>query len=51
MEYLAIVSPELELANGSLRKACFTKLKKAMTYLAMAENQTNELREKFAFGL
>ena len=48
MEYLAIVSPELELANGSL---CLTKLKKAVTYLVMAENITNELREKFAFGL
>ena len=30
---------------------CFTKLKKAVTYLATAENITNELREKFAFGL
>ena len=48
VEYLAIVSPELELANGSL---CFTKLKRAVTYLATAENITNELREKFAFGL
>ena len=51
VEYLATVSPELELANGSLCKACFTKLKKAATYLATAENITNELREKFAFGL
>ena len=50
VEYLATVSPELELANGSLCKACFTKLK-AATYLATAENVTNELREKFAFGL
>ena len=50
-EYLATVSPELELVNGSLCKACFTKLKKAATYLATAENITNELREKFAFGL
>ena len=51
VEYLATVSPELELANGSLYKACFTKLKKAVTYLATAENITNELRKKFAFGL
>ena len=51
MEYLATVSPEVELANGSLCKACFTKLKKAATYLATVENITNELREKFAFGL
>ena len=51
VEYLATVSPELELANGSLCKACFTKLKKAATYLATAENITNELREKFVFGL
>ena len=51
VEYLATVSPELELANGSLCKACFTKLKKAATFLATAENITNELREKFAFGL
>ena len=51
VEYLATVSLELELANGSLCKACFTKLKKAATYLATAENITNELREKFAFGL
>jgi len=50
VEYLATVtvSPELELANGSLCKACFTKLEKAATYLTTA---TNELREKFAFGL
>ena len=26
VEYLATVSPELKLANGSLFKACFTKL-------------------------
>ena len=45
VEYLATVSQELELANGSLCKACFTKLEKATTYLATA------LREKFAFGL
>ena len=51
VEYLATVSPELELANGSLCKACFTKLKKAATYLATAENITNKLREKFAFSL
>ena len=51
VEYLATVSPELELANGSLCKACFTKLKKAATYLATAEIISNELREKFAFGL
>ena len=51
VEYLATVSPELELANGSLCKACFTKLKKAATYLATAKNITNELQEKFAFGL
>ena len=51
VEYLATVSPELELANGSLCKACFTKPKKAAIYLAMAENITNELREKFAFSL
>ena len=51
VEYLATISPELELANGSVCKACFTKLKKAATYLATAENITNELQEKFAFGL
>ena len=45
MENLATVSPELELANGSLCKAFFTKLKKAVTYLATAENITNKLRE------
>ena len=50
--YLATVSPELlEFANGSLCKACFTKLKKAATYLATGENITNELRERFAFSL
>ena len=27
VEYLATVSPELELANGSLCKACFTGLR------------------------
>ena len=43
VEYLATASPELELPNGSLCKACFTKLKKAATYLATAENITNEL--------
>ena len=48
VEYLATVSPELELANGSVCKACFSKLEKAATYLATAENITNELREKFA---
>ena len=47
VEYLAAAnSPELELANGSLCKAWFTKLEKAAT-----ENVTNKLREKFAFGL
>ena len=51
VEHLATVRPELELANGSLCKACFTKLKKAATYLAMAENITNELRDKLAFSL
>ena len=51
VEYLATVSPELELANGSLCKACFTKLKKAATYLATAENIANKLREKFVFSL
>ena len=51
VEYLATVSPELELANGSLCKACFTKLRKTLTYLATAENIINELREKFVFGL
>ena len=51
VEYLVTVSLELELANGSLRKACFTKLKTAATYLATAGNITNELREKLAFGL
>ena len=40
VEYLTI---ELELANGSLCKACFTKLKKAATYLATAENIRNKL--------
>ena len=38
VEYLATVSPELELANGSLRKACLTKLEKAANYVATAEN-------------
>ena len=51
VEYLATFCPELELANGSECKAWFTKLEKAATYLATAENITNELREKFAFGL
>ena len=50
VESLATVSPELELANGSLCKAWFTKLEKAATYLAMADNITNELREKLAFA-
>ena len=48
MEYLANVSPELEIVNGSVRKACFSKPEKAATYLATAENVTNELQEKFA---
>ena len=43
VEYLATVSQELELANGSLCKACFTKLRKAAIYLATAENITNKL--------
>ena len=43
VEYLATVGPELELANGSLCKACFTKLEKAATYLTTAKNITNEL--------
>ena len=47
VEYLATVSPELELANGSLCKAWFWKLEKAATYLATAENIKNELQEKF----
>ena len=52
VEYLASAnSLELELVNGSLWKAWFTKLEKPATYLATAENITNELREKFAFGL
>ena len=51
VKYLATVSPELELAYGSLCKACFTNLKKAVTYLATAENITNKLREKFGFSL
>ena len=52
VEYLATVySPELELENGSLCKARFTKLEKAVTYLATAKNITNELREKFALSL
>ena len=45
VEYLATVSQELELANGSLCKACFTILEKAATYLATVENLTKELRE------
>ena len=51
VEYLATVSLELELANGSLCKACLTKLEKAATYFATAKNITNELQEKFVFGL
>ena len=52
VEYLAnAYSPELELANGSVCKTWFMKLEKAATYLATAENITNKLREKFAFGL
>ena len=52
VEYLAATnSPELELANGSLCKAWFTKLEKAATYLATGEKITNKLREMFAFGL
>ena len=51
VEYLATVSLKLELANGSLCKARFTKLEKAVTYLAKAKNITKELQEKFAFGL
>ena len=51
VEYLATVCPELELVDGSECKTWFTKLKKAATFLATAENITNELREKFAFGL
>ena len=43
VESLATVSPELELVNDSLCKAWFTKLEKAATYLAMADNITNEL--------
>ena len=38
VEYLAAVSPKLELANGSVCKACFTKLEKGVTYFATAEN-------------
>ena len=38
VEYLATVSLELELANGSVYKTWFTKLEKAATYLATAEN-------------
>ena len=48
VEYLATVSLELELANGSVCKACFPKLEKAMTYLPTPENITNKLQEKFA---
>ena len=54
VEYLAAANtnnPELELANGSVCKTCFTKLKKTATYLATADNITNKLQEKFAFGL
>ena len=51
VEYLATFCPELELANGSECKAWFTKLEKAATYLATTKTITNELREKFAFGL
>ena len=43
------VSPELELANGSVWKACFSKLEKAVTYLATAESITNEMQEKFPY--
>ena len=49
VEYLASVSLELELVNGSVCKACFSKLEKATTYLATPENMTNKLEEKFAF--
>ena len=49
MEHLGTdVSPELDLANGSVCKTCFSKVEKAATYLATAEKITNELREKFA---
>ena len=54
VEYLATVSPELELANGSLccaRHALQNSRRLWPIYLATAENITNELREKFAFGL
>ena len=37
------VSPELELVNGSVCKACSSKLEMTVTYLATAENITNEL--------
>ena len=46
-EYLATVSPELELASGSLCKAC----QEGCDLPCYAENITNELREKFAFSL
>ena len=45
VECLATVSPKLELANGLVCKACFSKLEKAATYLATT---ANEVREKFA---
>ena len=48
---LLLISWTIELANSSLCKACFTKLKKVATYLATAENITNKLWEKFALGL
>ena len=52
VEHLAAAnSPELELVIGSVCKAWFTKLEKAATYLATANNLTNKLQEKFAFGL
>jgi len=50
VEYLATISPELELANGSVCKACFTKLKKAATYLATLLQWSKELAEVFSVG-
>ena len=45
VEYLATISPKLELVNGLVCKACFSKLEKAASYLATA---ANELRKRFA---
>ena len=53
VEYFAPpnIVQELELTNGSVCKAWFTKLEKAAAYLATAENIADELGTRLALSL